>query len=188
MQANVTPLVTITQLDPIAVGFSLPQRNLADALSALKNGGAAVSATIADGGATFNGRLQFVDNAVDPSSGSVKVKAVFDNKEGKLWPGAFVEISQTVKILKDAVVIPQAAIIRSARGTIVYVMQDGKAALRPVQLVYAQGEDAVVTGVKVGESIVLAGKQNVRPDTPVLERTSAPKGAASSPAHGVSAP
>jgi RND family efflux transporter MFP subunit len=188
VQANVTPLVTITQLDPIAVGFSLPQRNLADALSALKNGGAAVSATIADGGATFNGRLQFVDNAVDPSSGSVKVKAVFDNKEGKLWPGAFVEISQTVKILKDAVVIPQAAIIRSARGTIVYVMQDGKAALRPVQLVYAQGEDAVVTGVKVGESIVLAGKQNVRPDTPVLERTSAPKGAASNPAHGVSAP
>ena len=188
MQANVTPLVTITQLDPIAVGFSLPQRNLPDALSALQGGGASVRATLADGGAAFGGHLAFVDNAVDPSSGSVKVKAVFANPQGKLWPGAFVEIVQTVKTPQGATVIPQAAIIPSARGTIVYVMQDGKAVLRPVQLVYAQGEDAVVTGVKVGESIVLAGKQNVRPDTPVLERTSAPKGAASNPAHGVSAP
>src|SRR5450759_178329 len=182
VQANVTPLVTITQLDPIAIGFSLPQRNLADALSALKNGGAAVSATIADGGATFTGRLQFVDNAVDPSSGSVKVKAVFDNKEGKLWPGAFVEISQTVKTLKDAVEIPQAAIIPTARGTIVYVMQDGKAMLRPIQVIFAQGDEAAVTGVKVGESIILDGKQNLRANTPVVERASPPKGGASNPA------
>lgn len=182
VQANVTPLVTITQLDPIAVGFSLPQRNLADALSALKNGGAAVSATIADGGATFTGRLQFVDNAVDPSSGSVKVKAVFDNKEGKLWPGAFVEISQTVKTLKDAVVIPQAAIIPAARGTIVYVMQDGKAVLRPVQLIFAQGDEAAVTGIKVGEAIILDGRQNLRTNTPVVERASTPKSGVSNPA------
>ena len=188
VQANVTPLVTITQLDPIAVGFSLPQRNLPDALSALQGGGASVRATLADGGAAFGGHLAFVDNAVDPSSGSVKVKAVFANPQGKLWPGAFVEIVQTVKTLQGATVIPQAAIIPSARGTIVYVMQDGKAVLRPVQLVYAQGEDAVVTGVKVGEAIVLDGKQNVRPDTPVLERTNASKGAASNPAHSVSAP
>lgn len=187
VQANVTTLVTITQLDPIAVGFSLPQRNLPDALSALQGGGASVRATLADGGAAFGGHLEFVDNAVDPSSGSVKVKAVFANPQGKLWPGAFVEIVQTIKTLQGATVIPQAAIIPSARGTIVYVMQDGKAVLRPVQLVYAQGEDAVVTGVKVGESIVLDGKQNVRPDTPVLERTSTPKGAASNPAHNASA-
>lgn len=181
VQANVTLLVTITQLDPISVGFSLPQRNLADALSALKNGGATVSATLADGGATFDGHLQFVDNAVDPSSGSVKVKAVFANPEGKLWPGAFVEITQTVTTLKDAVVIPQAAIIPSARGTIVYVMQEGKAGLRPVQVIYASGNDAAVTGVKVGESIIVDGKQNLRANTPVVERANTPKGGALSP-------
>ncbi len=184
VQANLTTLVTITQLDPIAVGFNLPQRNLADALSALKNGGAAVSARIADGGASFIGHLDFVDNAVDPSSGSVKVKAVFANKEGKLWPGAFVEISQTVNTLKGAVVIPQAAIIPAARGPIVYVVESGKAVLRPVQLVYAQGVDAAVTGVKVGESIVLDGKQNLRSNTPVVERSRVPKDGASSPARG----
>src|ERR1035437_4833344 len=188
VQANLTTLVTITQLDPIAVGFNLPQRDLAQALSALKNGGAPVTAAIADGGASFTGRLEFVDNAVDAASGSVKVKAVFDNKEGKLWPGAFVEVSQTVNILKGAVVVPQAAIIPTARGSMVYVGQSGKAILRPVQLVYAQGADAAVTGVNAGESIVLDGKQNVRPNTPVVERVSAPTGAASGAARKASTP
>src|SRR5450830_1179923 len=187
VQANLTTLVTITQLDPIAVGFNLPQRNLADALSALKNGGAVVSARIADGGASFIGHLQFVDNAVDAASGSVKVKAIFDNKEGKLWPGAFVEVSQTVNVLKDAVVVPQATIIPNARGTMVYVVEAGKAVLRPVQVIFAQGDDAAVTGVKAGESIVLDGKQNVRPDTPVVERASAAKGGASRAAGSASA-
>lgn len=187
VQANLTTLVTITQLDPIAIGFNLPQRNLADALSALKNGGAAVSARIADGGASFIGHLQFVDNAVDAASGSVKVKAIFDNKEGKLWPGAFVEVSQTVNVLKDAVVVPQATIIPNARGPMVYVVQAGKAVQRPVQVIFAQGDDAAVTGVKAGESIVLDGKQNVRPDTPVVERASAAKGGASGAAGSASA-
>jgi RND family efflux transporter MFP subunit len=180
VQANVSTLVTITQLDPIAVGFNLPQRNLPDALAALKNGGATVKATIADGGASFSGRLQFVDNAVDPSSGSVKVKAIFSNKDNQLWPGAFVEISQTVNTLKDAVVIPQAAIIPSPRGTIVYVVEKGNAAVRPIQLVYAQGDEAAVTGIKSGESVVMDGKQNLRPNTPVTERS--PKDGAASKA------
>ncbi len=179
VQANVTPLVTITQLDPIAVGFNLPQSNLAAALSGLSNGGSIVQATIAGGGASFSGHLKFVDNAVDPSSGSVRVKAIFDNKQGKLWPGAFVDISQTVNILKDAVVIPQATIIPNARGPMVYVVQAGKAILRPVQLVYAQGADAVVAGVKAGEAIVLDGKQNLRPDAAVVERSPAAQGGAS---------
>ncbi len=181
VQANQTALVTITQLDPIAVAFTLPQRNLQDALAALKNGGAPVSARLSEGGGAFDGRLQFVDNAVDPSSGSVKVKAVFSNPQGKLWPGASVDISQTVTTLKDAVVVPQAAIIQGARGTIVYVVAEGKASLRPVQLVYAEGTDAAVTGVKAGEPIVLDGRQNLRPGTPVVERAREPAGAASKP-------
>lgn len=170
VQANVTPLVTVTQLDPIAVAFNLPQRNLVDALQALKDGGAPVSATLADGAGTFNGRLKFVDNAVDAASGSVKVKAVFDNREGKLWPGAFVEVSQTVSTLKDVVVLPQAAIIQAARGAMVYAMVDGKAVQKPVQVVYAQGLDVAVEGVSAGEVVVLEGKQNLRPGTPLLER------------------
>jgi RND family efflux transporter MFP subunit len=165
----------VTQLDPIAVTFNLPQANLGDALTALKDGGAPVMAKLpASIGAagSFAGRLKFVDNAVDASSGAVKVKAVFDNREGQLWPGAFVEVSQTVSTLKGAVVIPQAAIIQAARGPMVYVQVDGKAVQKPVQVLYAQGVDAAVTGVNEGDKVVFDGKQNVRPGSPLVERSS----------------
>jgi RND family efflux transporter MFP subunit len=177
VQANTTSLVTITQLDPIAVAFSIPQRNLPDALAALKGGGASVTAKLADGGGSFQGRLQFVDSVVSASSGTVLVKAAFPNKEGKLWPGAYVDISQTVTTLADAVTIPQAAVVQGARGTIVYVVDNGKARLQPVKVVYAEGTQAAVTGIQAGDVIVMDGKQNVRPNSPLVERAPAPKGA-----------
>jgi RND family efflux transporter MFP subunit len=170
VQANQTSLLTITQLDPIAVAFSLPQRHLADALAALKDGGAPVTATLPEGAGVVQGRLQFVDSAVDAASGTVKVKAKFDNGPGTLWPGAFVNVAMTVRTLKDAVVVPQACIIQSARGTLVYVVKDGLAAPRPVQLIHAQGEDAVVSGLQGGEAVVLDGRQNLRPGSAVVER------------------
>ncbi|WP_374565359.1 efflux RND transporter periplasmic adaptor subunit [Ideonella sp.] len=192
VQANTTTLVTITQLDPIAVAFSLPQRHLADALAALPGGGAPVSATLPEGASKLEGRLKFVDNLVDPASGTVKVKAVFDNPGGKLWPGAFVNVAMTARTLKGAVVVPQAAIIQSARGDIVYVVQDGKAQARPVQLVHAEGENAAVTGVQAGDKIVLDGRQNLRPGAAVVERSgdgaARPAGAASSAGKKASAP
>lgn len=170
VQAGQTTLLTITQLDPIAVTFSLPQRHLADALRALKDGGAQVSAELPENGGRLNGRLQFVDNAVDASSGAVKVKAQFANREGKLWPGAFVNVAMTARVLKNVVVLPHAAIIQSARGSIVYVVQDSKALARPVQLLYAQDDDAAVTGVRAGERVVVDGRQNLRAGAAVTER------------------
>ncbi len=186
VQANTTPLVTITQLDPIAVAFNLPQRNLADAIGALKDGGAKVSATLADNGGSFQGRLVFVDNGVDAASGTVRARAKFDNKAGKLWPGAYVEISQTINTLKDAVVVPQVALIQSARGTIVYVVEDGKAVLRPVKQVGGQNGEAAITGITAGDTVVVDGKQNLRPGSLVVERAKEPKTGASGPAAGTS--
>lgn len=181
VQANLTTLVTITQLDPITVSFPLPQRHLPDALAALPDGGAAVAAALPDSAVRLTGRLQFVDNAIDPASGTVKVKALFDNHGGQLWPGAFVSVSMTMRTLKDAVVIPQAAVIQSARGPIVYTIQDGKATMKPVEIIYAQGNDAAVSGVSAGDIVVLDGRQNLRPGVPVVERpregpTPAPSG------------
>ncbi len=178
VQANVTPLVTITQLDPIAVAFSIPQRNLPDALAALKSGGAPVIAQLADGGGSFQGKLQFVDNAVSASSGTVQVRAVFPNREGRLWPGAYVDISQTVTTLVAATTIPQAAVVQGTRGTIVYVLEDGKARLQPVKVVVAEGAEAAVTGIQPGDLVVMDGKQNVRPGSPLVQ--SAAKAAAPS--------
>ena len=171
VQANVTPLVTVTQLDPVAVTYSIPQRHLNDALGALKDGGSPVTATLAEGAGTFEGRLQFVDSAVDASSGAVKAKAVFANPNSQLWPGAFVEIAQTVGVIKDAVVVPQAAIVQNARGTLVYALVDGKAESLPVKVLYSQGADAAVEGVKPGAVLVLDGKQNVRPGSTLVERS-----------------
>ncbi len=93
-------LVTITQLDPIAVGFNLPQRNLGDALQTLRGGGGKVSAVLPEGRGTLTGRLQFVDNAVDAGSGTVRVKAEFPNSDEKLWPGAFVNVRLAVQTLE----------------------------------------------------------------------------------------
>ena len=192
VQANQTSLVSITQLDPITVSFSLPQRHLADALAALKDGGAPVSVTVPDsagapaaaapavapasgaapaaGGNVIQGRLKFVDNAVDPSTGTVKVKAEFANRDGKLWPGAFVNVAMTARTIGGAVVVPMAAIIQSARGPIVYTVRDNQAQPKPVQVLVAQGDDAAVSGLNVGERIVLDGRQNLRPGATVVER------------------
>jgi len=172
VQANQTTLVTITQLDPIDVSFNVPQRDLGDVLAALKEGGAVVTAALPESRSTVSGRLQFVDNAVDAASGTVKVKARFDNADSKLWPGAFVKATLKVRTLKDAVTVPQAAVIQNAKGTIVYVVEDGKAVQRPVQVLAVDGDDAAVSGVKVGEKIVLDGRQNLRPGAAVTEKLS----------------
>jgi RND family efflux transporter MFP subunit len=190
VQPSGTPLVTITQLDPIAVAFSLPQRNLADALAGLRDGGGSVLAVLPEKGGSLKGKLQFVDNAVDASSGTVRVKAVFDNAAQKLWPGAFVTVQLTVRTLKDAIVVPQAAIVQSPRAKVVFVVEPGnKVGVRPIEVVYASGNDAVVTGLAGGERVVLDGRQNVRPGGTVVERAAdAASARIRPPGSGASAP
>ncbi len=179
VQPTGNPLVTITQLDPIAVAFSLPQRNLNDALATLRGGGGVVTAVLPDSASKREGKLQFVDNVVDQASGTVRVKAEFANKDERLWPGAFVTIRMAVQTLRGASVVPLAAIIQSPRGKIVYAVDAaGKAIPRPVEVVYASGEDATVTGVAPGEKIVVEGRQNLRPGSLVVERTPGEGGAA----------
>ncbi|HJV94490.1 MAG TPA: efflux RND transporter periplasmic adaptor subunit, partial [Albitalea sp.] len=182
VQPTSSALVTITQLDPIAVAFNLPQRNLTEALQSLRAGGGRVTAVLPEGRGKLVGKLAFVDNAVDANSGTVKVKAVFDNKDEGLWPGAFVGVRVAVQTLKNAIVVPQAAIVQGARGRVVFVVEpDNRAASRPVELVNASGTEAVVTGLRAGERVVLDGRQNLRPGTPVVERAGGAARGASAP-------
>src|SRR6185295_18190860 len=109
VQPSGNPLVTITQLDPISVAFSVPQRNLGPVLASLRDGGGKVVATFPESGVTATGKLLFVDNTVDANSGTVRVKAEFANKDERLWPGAFVNIRLAVEMLKGASVVPQIA-------------------------------------------------------------------------------
>ncbi len=171
VQPGGAALVTITQLDPIAVSFSLPQRNLNDALATMRTGGGKVVAVLPERREPLVGKLQFVDNVVDPNSGTVKVKAQFDNAKEALWPGAFVTVRLAVRTMKDATVVPQASVIQGPRGTIVYIVDEqSKAAARPVELVYARGLDAVISGVQPGEKVVVDGRQNLRTGVAVAER------------------
>jgi RND family efflux transporter MFP subunit len=182
VQANVTPLLTITQIDPIDVAFAVPQRHLGELLAALKSGNAVVRASLPEAGGALDGQLQFVDNNVEAASGTVKAKARFANAQQQLWPGAFVRATLTVRTLEGAVVVPQAAIVQSPRGSIVYVVDGGRAAIRPVQVLAVQADEAAVDGLKGGEKIVLDGRQNLRPGAAVVERPR--EGSGSGPRRG----
>jgi len=164
-------LLTITQLDPIAVSFPVPEGKLQDLLAAARSH-TPVQA-IVPGRKPVQGTLDFVDNTVDPLIGTVRAKAVFDNADQSLWPGQFVETHVTVSMLKDATVIPAAAVMLLADGSSVYVVDEQRtAARRKVEQLYTFGTQVAVKGLEPGEQVVLEGKQNVRPGGKV--RTDAP--------------
>ena len=176
-------MLNITQIDPVAVAFNLPQRNLPDALKALASGRSVITALLPDsaaGTAPRQGKLSFVDSAVDASSGTVKVKAVFANPDQSLWPGAYVTVKMALQTLPSAIVVPLSAIVQGARGTAVFVAEPGNvAAIRPVKVLAAAGTEAVVSGLKAGERVVLEGRQNVRPGSLLIERSAEGGGGAS---------
>lgn len=172
VQANITTLTTLTQLNPIDVSFNLPQAKLPELLALQQSGKGSIKAALPDGQKTFSGQLHFVDSMVDAGTGTVKAKARFQNPDAALWPGAFVKVALQTRQLDDAVVVPLNAIIQSPRGAIVYVADNGKAALKPVKVLGQQGDAAAVSGVNVGDKVVVEGRQNLRPDAPLTERPS----------------
>jgi RND family efflux transporter MFP subunit len=176
-----SPMLTITQIDPITVAFNLPQRNLNDALARLRDGRGDVIALLPEGKGSLTGKLEFVDSTVDPNSGTVKAKATFQNPKQLLWPGAYVNVQMALQTIQGAILIPQAAIIQGPNGNTVYVVDaQNKASLRKVEIVQAADLDVVVKGVQAGERVVVDGRQNLRPGATVVERSaSAPARAAS---------
>ena len=173
-----TSLTTITQLDPIDVAFTLPESSLGALLAAQKQGKVAVEASTGGDARPVTGELIFVDNTVDPTTGTIRVKAQFGNADGLLWPGQYVNTRVTVRTIKDAVVIPQNAIIINAQGTFVYVMEkDGTARLAPIQRQHAFGLNAAVTGLNGTEQVITEGKQNLRPGGKVRVAGAKPQGA-----------
>jgi RND family efflux transporter MFP subunit len=170
-------LVTITQLDPIAVSFPVPEANLQDLLAAARNR-SKVEALVTGRREPLSGVLNFVDNTVDPQIGTVRAKAVFDNADQSLWPGQFVGTRITVRTLAGATVVPAAALMMLPDGTSLYVVDKaGLAARRKVQVLYTFGTKAAVSGVEPGEQVVIEGSQNVRPGGKVrVDAKAAPAG------------
>jgi len=186
VQANITVLVNLVKVNPMAVSFSVPQSEWSNLMAAQKSGAKVkIRAALPDQKEPMLGRLEFIDNNIDANSGTLKLKAVFDNPDSKLWVGQFANIVMDVGALPSAIVVPQSAIIQTARGSIVYAVVDGKAVLKPVKILYSSGPEAVVSGVEQGTVVVTDGKQNLRPGVSVVDRqaqAAAAKPDASAPA------
>jgi len=162
---DVTPLVVLNQMQPIQAQFNLAQQFLPqvreyDAKHALK-----VYITHEDGtGQLDEGKLVFIDNAVNTSTGTVMFKASMPNKQEQLWPGQYVGVSLQLALQQDAVVIPQSAVLTGQQGNYVYVVQAGVAEQRAIKVDRQIGDLAVVsTGLKAGEEIVTQVPRNLRP-------------------------
>jgi multidrug efflux system membrane fusion protein len=153
-----TQLVTVARLDPIAVTFALPESQVGELLAAQRRGAVQVDAD------RHSGLLSFIDNSVDPAAGAIRAKARFSNEDAAMWPGQYVDVRLTVRTLRGAVVIPQAALIASPAGAFVYVV-DADRTVRQVQVrrVHAFGQLAAVSGLAGDETIVTEGKQNLKP-------------------------
>jgi RND family efflux transporter MFP subunit len=165
VQANAV-LASVTQIHPIAVSFTVPESGVAGLLNAQKTGAVAVSAALP--GATLQGKLSFIDSSVDAVAGTIRVKAQFDNADTQLWPGQFVQAQIVLATLRDAVVVPLAAIVTRPEGALVYAV-DGEQLAQPrkVRVLHAFGKLAAVSGLEEGEQIVTEGKQNLRPGAKV---------------------
>lgn len=171
--SGVTPgsvLVTVTQIDPIAVAFTLPEKELPALQAALRAGDVNATVSSQAGGEPLRGKVTFVDNAVDSSTGTIRVKAEFSNPKARLWPGAYVNVELSPRTIPNAIVVPAQAVQTGPDSRFVYVVgDDNKVVSRPVTLAYVDEGFAVIDGLKAGARIVVEGAQNLRPGSAVAE-------------------
>jgi multidrug efflux system membrane fusion protein len=174
VKANDTiTLATVNQLHPIYVAFSVPQRQLPAIRDAASGHDLVVTAQApGDGGPLETGKLAFIDNAVDATTGTIVLKAVFDNAKDRLWPGQFVNTSLTLRVESDALVIPTQAVQVGQNGSYVYVVKADKTAEpRDVTVGRAVGGDSVIAkGLAEGEQVVVDGQLRLTKGTLVEPR------------------
>ncbi|MES2537510.1 MAG: efflux RND transporter periplasmic adaptor subunit [Pseudomonadota bacterium] len=172
-QPTGTPMLTISQLDPISVSFAVPERELAHIIATYPKGDAPVVAQLA-GAQQVEGKLVFIDSAADTQSGTIKMKAQFSNPGRKMWPGTFVNVSLVSRTFPNAVVIPAQAIVTGPVDKIVYVVQpDETVKLQKIEVITIENGQAAVSGLSAGTRVVIEGAQNLRPGTKVKEMQAA---------------
>jgi multidrug efflux system membrane fusion protein len=182
--ADTAPLVTVTQIRPITVAFTLPERYF----PALKRYQAVaplrVKVKVPHGNeAGIGGQLSFIDNAIDSTSGTIGVKATFDNGDGVLWPGAFVNVAVTLTVEPDALVVPLAAVQTGQDGRFVFVVKpNATAEVRAVRVAREADDPAVIgSGLAEIETVVVDGQLRLSPGTKVAARPAKPASPASDP-------
>ena len=164
---EITPLVIIHQISPISVSFSIPEQHL-EAVSEqlrLKAGTLPVTAQMRDSTSILSGDLTFVDNTVDPLTGTVQLKATFPNKDRRLWPGQFVDVVLTLNDRPNSIVVPSAAVQEGQETSYVFVINGDVAEMRPVEVEFVTplGEAVIAKGLSGGEVVVTDGHLRVSP-------------------------
>lgn len=170
------PLVTINQIRPIQVAFSVPPRFLAAIAARGRERIGLAAAVPGAAGPAAEGELSFVDNTVDEATATVLLKGTFANRDELLWPGQFVDVVMTLGAEPDRVVVPAAAVQTGQQGTYVFVVTaEGTAELRPVKVNRADEREAVIDdGVRAGETVVTDGQLRLVPGSRVEARGATP--------------
>ena len=172
-QAENTAITTLTQMDPILVQFAVPERWLPEIRAAMLREPPKVFAKAdADTDGPAEGRLVFVDSAVDTTTGTILLKARFTNTEFRLWPGQYVQVTLAPRVEAHATTIAAAAVQTGQDGRFVFVLApDNTAHRRPVELQRIAGDRAVVAGeLQAGEKVIVDGAQRVTEGTRAVER------------------
>ena len=183
---DTTGIVVVTQLRPITVVFTLPQQRLGAVLDALGRSEVPVQALDQDGSVRTSGTLLTLDNQVDQTTGTIRLKALFANEDARLWPGAFVNIRLQVATLRQALTIPLVAVQRGPDGAFAFVVQaDNTVQQRPLQLGVLTASAATLRGgLEAGERVVTSGALRLTPGAQVvpMERPPGPPPAGETPA------
>jgi membrane fusion protein, multidrug efflux system len=175
--SDANPLVVITQLQPIAVLFTLPEDSLPTVAKHMRGHTLTVEAYSRDDQTKIaTGKLLTIDNQIDQTTGTGKLKAVFDNKDDVLWPNQFVNVRLLLEVRKNATVIPAAAIQRGPQADYVYVVKADKTVeVRPVTVAITQGNTvAVASGLAPGDVVVTDGQDKLEAGSKVEPRTASP--------------
>jgi membrane fusion protein, multidrug efflux system len=158
---DTTPIVTINKITPVYVSFAVPEAQLPELKRYMAKGKLAVTALPPnDTGAPSAGVMTFIDNAVDPTTGTIKVKGTFPNTDRKLWPGQYVNVDVTLSAEPNAIVVPSLAVQTGQQGTYVFVVKpDQTVDLRAVTVERTNGDQSVIkSGLKPGETVVTDGQ------------------------------
>jgi multidrug efflux system membrane fusion protein len=188
--ADANGIVIITQLDPIAVYFTLPEDDLVSVNRELKKAPLDVDAYSRDGSTKLGtGKLALVDNEINQATATLKLKAIFDNPDRTLWPNQFVKIRLLLNTRSNALVVPASVVQRGPQGTFAYViLADDTVDMRPIEVDSQAGELVIIAkGLTAGERVVADGQNLLRPPTPPAPPTPEnPKGTPGTPGSHVS--
>src|SRR5246127_537302 len=185
--SDTNPMLILTQLQPIAVIFTLPEDVLPKVSQQMHRGTLEVDAFSRDDQTKLAaGKLLTIDNQIDPTTGTAKLKAVFDNRDSQLWPNQFVNSDLLLETRKNSIVVPTAAILRGPQGPFVYTVNPDKTVQdKAVTIALTQGDITVVTdGVSAGDTVVTDGQDKLQRGSHIEPRGGPPSKNTTAPVTG----